>query len=95
MIDLLALKQAARVVVDDKGEQVVQIPLPLWKEYVGEISQADSPVRSKNEEILALLQEWHEHPDESMTPERWAEFDRFMRENRFHIPERDLGLGDE
>lgn len=94
MIDLSALKQAARIVTDEKGERVVQIPLPVWQEYVGNSLKDQQPVRSKNEEILALLHEWHEHPEDDKPPEWWDEFDQFLRENRFNIPERDLGLND-
>ncbi len=44
---------------------------------------------SKNEEILALLDEWMKEPDD-MGEEWWAKFDEELKANRMNFPERDL-----
>ncbi len=91
MINLDALKEAARIVKDEKGDTVVQIPLPVWEQLVGAVpSDEDLP---QHERIKALLREWQEHPDD--TPDQWwDEFEEFLKENRVNFPERDLGLDD-
>lgn len=44
---------------------------------------------SKNEEILALLEEWKKEPDE-LGAEWWAKFDEELKANRLNFPEREL-----
>ncbi len=92
MSDLMDIKQAARVVKDQNGLPVVQVPLDLWEAVMGEI--ADKPKPSQAEQIKALLKSWENEPDDK-SPEWWAEFDQFLKDNRVNFPERDLGLGDE
>jgi hypothetical protein len=96
MIDLNSIKQAAQVVTDQKGEAVVQLPLPIWEKVIAQL-EADTPNLEdlpQHERIKALLQTWKDQPDDTPA-EWWDEFDKFMRENRLNFPERDLNLDDE
>lgn len=91
MSDLTDIKQAARVVKDENGLPVVQVPLDLWEAVMGEI-EPEAP--SQIEQILAVLKEWENEPDDK-SPEWWDEFDQFLKDNQVNFSERDLGLGDE
>ncbi|HWN66356.1 MAG TPA: hypothetical protein VNM90_01890 [Haliangium sp.] len=54
--------------------------------------QQSAPAReplSKNEEILAFLDEWMKEPDE-LGEEWWARFDEELKAQRLNIPEREL-----
>jgi hypothetical protein len=96
MVDLTAIKQAARVTKDENGVPVVPIPLDLWQRVMGEVEIAvpGQPELSQAERIKALLKAWENEPDDQ-TDEWWEQFDRFLRENRLNFPDRNLGLGDE
>ena len=52
-------------------------------------SAPESAPLSKNEEILALLEEWKNEPDE-LGAEWWAKFDEELKANRLNFPEREL-----
>lgn len=91
MVDLTAIKQAARVVKDENGNPVVQIPLEVWEEVVGSIKQ-DLP---QYERIKALLKKWEEEPEDDMPNEWWDEYFQFLKENPVNFEERDLGFGEE
>ena len=49
----------------------------------------DDPDIPQHERIKAVLEEIYSHASDK-SPEWWAEFDEFMKENRFNIPERDF-----
>jgi hypothetical protein len=90
MVDLTQLQQAARVVKDENGNKVVQIPLDLWEEAVGHIE----PQQSQIEQIMAVLREFENEPDDK-SDEWWDEFNDFLKANRLNFEERDLGFDDE
>lgn len=73
MVDLTALKQAAHVVRDESGNPVVQIPLPLWQEWLAQLEPG-----GQIKQINALLQSWE---GEANDPEWWNEFREFLKEN--------------
>jgi hypothetical protein len=78
MVDLAELKKAARVGKDEQGKPVIQIPLELWEEWLAQ------GIRPQNERMLALLDEWEAHPDE--TPDEWwDDFQAFLRANRLNL----------
>ena len=90
MVDINALKQAARIVKDENGEPVVQITLELWEDIMNSL-QPDMP---QHERIKAVLKLWESIPDDK-SDEWWDEFNQFLKDNRVNFPERDLGFGDE
>jgi hypothetical protein len=91
MVDLTRMKQAARYTTDENGQPVVQIPLAVWEETAGE----NQFLPSQKAQIEALFAAWAQEPHDDKSPEWWADFDRFMAENRVNFPERDLGLDSE
>ncbi len=95
MVDLTHLQQVARVVKDENGNEVVQIPRELWEEIVGRIEvEEERPKLSQAEQIRALLKKWEEEPDDTPA-EWWDEFESFLKANRVKFEERDLGFDDE
>jgi hypothetical protein len=95
MVDLTHLQQAARVVKDENGNEMVQIPRELWEETVGRIEvEEQQPKLSQAERIQALLKKWEAEPDDTPA-EWWDEFEAFLKANRVNFEERDLGFGDE
>ncbi len=96
MVDMDKLIQAARIVKDENGEPVVQVPLNLWQDVVGPVKTESIPDKpSQVQQILSLLKEWENDPEHDMPDEWWDEFEQFLQENRMNFPERDLGFGDE
>lgn len=91
MVDINALKQAARIVKDENGEPVVQIPLTLWEEMVANAV----PKISQKQKVMALLKKWDNEPENDMPEEWWADFLEFLKANRMNFEERNLGFGDE
>jgi hypothetical protein len=90
MTDLSELKQAARITRDERGEPVVQIPLDRWNEFLSE----QEPKPSQKEQILDLLDQWDNDPENDMSDEWWDEFDEFLKANRVNFGDRDPGPGD-
>lgn len=88
MADLSTIKEAARIVSDEHGMPVVQIPLALWEEIVKAVAPGQLP---QHERIRATLQAWETEQDE-MPDEWWDEFSRFLRENRVQFTPRDQGM---
>jgi hypothetical protein len=82
MVDLTALRQAARKTKDENGKDVVQIPLEVWEETVeaDEVEEAQ-PQLSQAERIKALLKKWEEEPDDTPA-EWWDKFEAFLKANR-------------
>lgn len=96
MVDMNALIQAARIVKDENGEPVVQVPLDLWQTVIGPVKPEPTPDKpSQVQQILSLLKEWERNPEHHMPDGWWDEFDQFLRENRLNFPERNFGLGEE
>lgn len=88
MTDITDLKHAARVKINEAGEQVVELPLELWEAYTGE-PVAKPAFQSNNQSLLELIESWKHEPDD--TPPGWGdEFDAFLKENRFSLGEHDL-----
>lgn len=85
------LKRAVRMTTDEQGEPAILIPLNIWEDYLAEIGGEAVPQHIR---IKQSLQKMRTIPNDK-PEEWWGEFDTFLRENRFSIPERDLGLGDE
>lgn len=78
MADLEAIKQSARIVYDEQGTPVVQVPLEQWQELMADVEgTAELPQHMR---IKALLKQWENEPDDT-PPEWWEEFDAFLREN--------------
>lgn len=91
MVDMDKLIQAARIVKDENGEPVVQIPLLTWEEIVAQAK----PELSQKQKIMALLKQWENEPENDMPEEWWTDFLEFLKANRMNFAERDLGFGDE
>lgn len=89
MVDLTHLQQAARVVKDENGNEVVQIPRELWEEVIGQFE----PQPSQIEQIMEVLREFENEPDDK-SDEWWDEFNEFLKANRLNFEERDLGFDD-
>lgn len=89
MTDLLALKQAARIVYDETGNPVVQIPLALWQEWLAQLE----PENSQIQQINALMQAWASEPED--TPEGWwDDFRPFLNDNPLRLENTaDFNLG--
>jgi hypothetical protein len=66
----------------------VNAPAPQPDAHGEQSASAHEPL-SKNQEILAFLDEWMKEPDE-LGPEWWARFDEELKATRLHFPERDL-----
>jgi hypothetical protein len=81
MTDLNDLKQAAKIVENEAGEPVVQIPVATWEAFVSEQSHASS----QKSRIEALLVEWEQNPANDMPDEWWDDFSGFLNENRVHF----------
>ncbi len=90
MIDLNSIRQAAQVVTDQKGEPMVQVPLPIWEKVIAQL-EADVPQHIRFQEFLKKWENYHDDASEQW----WDEFDAFLRANRLNFPEQDFGLGDE
>ncbi|MCC6805605.1 MAG: hypothetical protein IT319_22175 [Anaerolineae bacterium] len=76
MTDLTTLKQAARIVYDESGNPVVQIPLSVWQEWLAQ----PEPENFQIHKINALVRAWSEEPDD--LPEGWWDnFRQFLKEN--------------
>lgn len=60
----------------------------LREEHRQQNMPAPAP-RSKNAEILELLEEWTREPDD-LGDEWWEQFDKDLKANRFRFPKRDL-----
>jgi hypothetical protein len=90
MVDLTHLQQIARVVRDENGKKVVQIPFELWEELLGQIEHQPSQI----EQIMAVLREFESEPDDK-SDEWWDEFNAFLKANRLNFEERDLGFDNE
>jgi hypothetical protein len=90
MADLETIKQSARIVYDEQGTPVVQLPLEQWAELWAELEPAQP---SQIERIQALIKQWQSEPDDT-PPEWWDEFREFLRENRMNFAPRDLSAND-
>ena len=91
MADLEAIKQAARIVYDEQGTPVVQLPLEQWDELWAEL-EPEQP--SQIERIQALIKQWQSEPDDT-PPEWWDEFRQFLRENPVTFGDPDTLFSDE
>lgn len=91
MVNMDKLIQAARIVKDENGEPVVQVPLLVWEEIVAQ----SAPELSQKQKIMALLRQWESEPENDMPDEWWAGFLTFLKTNRMNFEERNLGFGDE
>lgn len=84
MVDMTSLKRSARIVRDQTGEPVVQIPLSLWQEWLAE----SDPEHSQLQQINRLLQSWEDESDE-MPQGWWDEFRQFLKDNRLDLETHD------
>lgn len=87
MVSLLDMKQAARVVKDENGNPVVQVPLAVWEvvweAVAGEVFEKQP---AQAEQILAVLKSWENDPEFKQIPQSWWDnFDQFLKENRGKI----------
>ena len=80
MTDLNDLKQAAKIVENEAGEPVVQIPISTWEAYVSESEAA----RPQHERIKEVLDQIRQETDEE-TSQWWEEFAEFLSEYRVHF----------
>ena len=98
MVSLLDMKQAARVVKDENGNPVVQVPLAVWEAVVREVEEKQPQTTEKEltqaERIKAVLKSWENEPDDK-SEEWWAEFEQFLKDNRVNFPDRNLDFGEE
>jgi hypothetical protein len=79
--NIMAIRKAARVVVDEQGQSVVQIPLPLWEEL---LSRVESGEPLQHTRIKALLADWASQPDDT-SDEWWDELQTFLKEHRVNF----------
>jgi hypothetical protein len=91
MVDLTAIRQAARRTKDENGNEVIQIPLDVWEEFVTETH----PKLSQKEQIESLLEKWENEPEDDMPDEWWDDYFQFLKENPVSFGDRDLGFGEE
>ena len=89
-MNLTDLKRAVHKTLDDKGQPVVQIPLDVWEEFVGEEFEPELP---QHERIKRLLDSWKNEPDDK-DDAWWDDFMQFLKDNRVSFEERDLNWGD-
>lgn len=80
MTDLTTLKQAARIVYDESGNAVVQIPLSVWEDWLTETPSENSQIQQVN----ALLRAWSEESDD-MPAGWWDDFRHFLNENPLNL----------
>lgn len=87
MVSLLDMKQAARVVQDENGNPVVQVPLAVWEAaWEAVVSEVFSEQPAKAEQILAALKSWENDLELQQIPQSWwDELDRFLKDNRVKI----------
>lgn len=78
MVDLEDIKQAAQVTTDKRGKPVVQIPLELWQEWLG---QGQKPQHERIREALAA---WDKETAD-LSDEWWDEFQTFIEEHRLDL----------
>ncbi len=92
MVKLTDMKPFARIVKDENGQPVVQVPLDIWEAVVGKITEQRLAQRRQ---MLDLLKQWKNDPENDMSEEWWDDFLQFLKENRvklgdpdsFHISE--------
>ncbi len=98
MVNLTELRQAARVVKDENGQDVVQVPLGVWEAVVGkEEERAVIPEKemSQAERILATIKSWENDPEYQAIPEDWwDDFQQFLKENRVKLGNPDTFMFD-
>jgi hypothetical protein len=75
------IQQYARETTDAEGNPVIQIPLHIWQQFTGKNSLPQI------EQINVLLQDWQEHPQDSMPDAWWDEFTDFLQQNRLNFEE--------
>ena len=85
------LKKSAKKTIDEHGQPAILIPLSVWEEFMSKVK----PAPSQKEKILALFDEWDNHPEDDGSEQWWQEFDTFIRKNRVNFEERDLGFDEE
>jgi len=91
MTDLDTLQRSARIVEDEQGEPVVQIPLQIWQQYLAETPST----QSQKAQVMALLHKWEHEPEDDMPNEWWEDFSDFLASQRVKFAERDFTPGDE
>jgi hypothetical protein len=94
MVDIATIKQIARFLKDENGESVVAIPLAIWEELLSEVETAQTVQRSQVEKFEAFLKKTENYQDDK-SQEWWDDFNKFLRENRLHFPERNIDAGNE
>lgn len=92
MVDISSLKEQVRLMTDESGKPVVQIPLETWDNLLAEITGVET--LSHQEKVRRALKYLDENPGDE-TDEWWDEFQQSLKENRLTFPERDLGLSNE
>jgi len=73
MTDLARLRQAAKIVRDDSGNEYVLIPADVYRQVMDE-----SEPKSQLERINAALESWETEPGDA---EWWDEFRQFLKDN--------------
>jgi bifunctional DNA-binding transcriptional regulator/antitoxin component of YhaV-PrlF toxin-antitoxin module len=72
-----------------KGLLVVPVEKTAAPRVVNQRDRQAVATRQENLDAIKILREWMQEPDD-WTPEQWDEFERELRENRFHV--RDVEL---
>jgi hypothetical protein len=80
------IQRSARIVRDENGQPVIQVPLALWEAVIGPLEEPEVP---QHERIRAVLDAWADVADDQ-SEASWDTFDTFMQTNRFQINERNL-----
>lgn len=62
-----------------------------YQEFVAYRQQTHPHLTEQNQRLLAIL-DWIQADPHKQSDEWWDDFEQFLKENRFNIRERDLGL---
>jgi hypothetical protein len=91
MVDISILREQIQFVNDANGKPVVQVPVELWDDLVSQLQDQppSSPV-PQPERLQALLKQWAQEPEDDNA--WWDDFETFIKEHRFSMPSRDIGL---
>ncbi len=86
------LKRAAIETTDENGAPIVQIPLAVWQRFIASEPGAEEATSTPAGQVLSLMQEWEQRPEDDQSDEWWDEFEQFVKDNRMNFAERDINI---
>jgi hypothetical protein len=96
MVDINTLMEQVHFATDANGKSIVQVPVEVWDDIIARLQ--DKPPSSpipQPERLQALLKQWAQEPTQDSDNAWWDDFETFIKEHRFSMPARDIGLDDE